>query len=99
MNTTTNLRKGSWLQLNERRAARTAMLLLLLLLTLPAAVQAQYYYTTNNGTMTITGYTGSAAYGQAACNSPLPSTSASCAASSNYRKMAAGKPLNALNEL
>src|ERR1017187_4602432 len=36
MNTTTNLRKGSWIQPNKHRAARTAMLLLLLLLTLPA---------------------------------------------------------------
>ena len=35
------------------------MLLLLLLLTLPAVVQAQFTYTTNNGTITITGYTGS----------------------------------------
>src|SRR5438477_3565762 len=33
--------------------------LLLLLLALPAAVQAQYTYATNNGTITITGYTGS----------------------------------------
>jgi hypothetical protein len=35
------------------------LLALLLLLTLPAAVQAQFTYTTNNGTITITGYTGS----------------------------------------
>src|ERR1035441_3096584 len=28
-------------------------------LALPAAVQAQFYYTTINGTITITGYTGS----------------------------------------
>jgi hypothetical protein len=34
------------------------MLLLLLLLTLPALVQAQFIYTTNNGTITITGHTG-----------------------------------------
>ncbi len=33
--------------------------LLALLLTLPATVQAQFNYTTNNGTITITGYTGS----------------------------------------
>ena len=32
---------------------------LLLLLTLPAMVQAQFIFTTNNGTLTITGYTGS----------------------------------------
>jgi len=35
------------------------LLPLLLLLALPAAVQAQYTYTANNGTITITGYTGS----------------------------------------
>jgi hypothetical protein len=34
------------------------LLPLLLLLTLPAVVQAQFTYTTNNGTLTITGYTG-----------------------------------------
>ena len=34
-------------------------MLLLLLLALPAAVQAQFAYETNNGTITITGYTGS----------------------------------------
>jgi BspA type Leucine rich repeat region (6 copies) len=34
-------------------------LLAAVLLALPAAVQAQFYYTTNNGTITITGYTGS----------------------------------------
>ena len=32
---------------------------LFFLLTLPAAVQAQFTFTTNNGTITITGYTGS----------------------------------------
>ena len=58
MNTYTTLSKGSWMQLNERRAARAGMLLLLLLLTLPAAMQAQFSYTTNNGAITITGYTG-----------------------------------------
>ena len=42
MNTKTTLRKGSWIQLNERRAAPTGILLLLLLLTLPAVVQAQF---------------------------------------------------------
>jgi Leucine Rich Repeat (LRR) protein len=57
MNTKTTSRKWSWIQLNERRAARTGMLLLLLL-TLPAAVQAQFLFTTNNGTITITAYTG-----------------------------------------
>jgi hypothetical protein len=57
MNTNTTLSKGSWIQLNERRAARTGILLLLLL-TLPAAVQAQFNYTTNNGAITITKYTG-----------------------------------------
>jgi hypothetical protein len=62
MNTRTNSRKWSWIPLNERRAARTAMLLLLLLLTLPTTVQAQFTYTTNNGTITITKYTG---YGSA----------------------------------
>jgi hypothetical protein len=41
------------------RTACATRLLPLLLLTLPAAVQAQYTYTTNNGTITITGYTGS----------------------------------------
>ena len=34
-------------------------IVLLLLLARPAAVQAQFNYTTNNGTITITGYTGS----------------------------------------
>jgi hypothetical protein len=60
MNTKTTLSKGSWIQLNERRAARTGilLLLLLLLLTLPAAVEAQFTYVTNNGTITITGYYG-----------------------------------------
>jgi Tfp pilus assembly pilus retraction ATPase PilT len=41
------------------RTACAARLLLLLLLALPAIVQAQFNYTTNNGTITITGYTGS----------------------------------------
>ena len=45
------------MQLNKLRAARTG--LLLLLLTLPAVVQAQFTLATNNGTITITGYTGS----------------------------------------
>ena len=57
MNTNTNLSKGTWLQLNERRTVRTG-LLLLLLLTLPAVVQAQFNYTTNNGAISITKYTG-----------------------------------------
>src|ERR1039458_2918354 len=57
MNTTTTLRKWSWMQLNERRAARTGMLLLLLLM-LPAVVQAQFTFTTNNGAITITGHIG-----------------------------------------
>ena len=57
MNTNTNSRKWSWIQLNQSRAARTAMLLLSLL-TLPAVVQAQFNYTINNGTITITGYIG-----------------------------------------
>jgi len=57
--TTTNLRKGSSIQLNQPRAARTGiLLLLLLLLTLPTLVQAQFTFTTNNGAITITGYTG-----------------------------------------
>ena len=56
MNTNTTLSKGSWIQLNERRAAR--MVMLLLLLALPAAVQAQFTFTTNNGAITITKYTG-----------------------------------------
>src|ERR1039457_3880181 len=56
MHTKANLSKGTWLQLNERRATRTGMLLLLLLLTSPAAVQAQFNYTTNSGTITITKY-------------------------------------------
>jgi hypothetical protein len=42
MNTRTNSRKWSWIQLNERRAARKGILLLLLLLTLPAEVEAQW---------------------------------------------------------
>ena len=57
MNTTTASRKGWWIQLNERRAARTGMLVLLVL-ALPAVVQAQFTYSTNNGTVTIMGYTG-----------------------------------------
>ncbi len=56
MNPNTAFSKGSWIQLNARRAARTG---LLLLLTLPAAVQAQFYYSNNgDGTATITGYSG-----------------------------------------
>jgi hypothetical protein len=43
------------------RPACAARLLLLLLLTLPSAVQAQFTFTTNNGSITITGYTGSGA--------------------------------------
>jgi hypothetical protein len=61
MNTNKTLSNGSWIQLNERRAARAGiLLLLLLLLTLPAAVQAQFSYTTNADgvTLTITGYAG-----------------------------------------
>jgi len=42
-----------------RTACATRLLPLLLLLALPGVVQAQYTYTTNNGTITITGYTGS----------------------------------------
>src|ERR1039457_404017 len=63
MNTKVNLSKGTWLQLNERRAARTAIMLLLLLLTLPAVVQAQFTFTTNNGAITITKYTDHVGYG------------------------------------
>ena len=37
MNTKTNSMKWSWIQLNERRATRTAMLLLLLLLIMPVS--------------------------------------------------------------
>jgi hypothetical protein len=37
------------------------LLPLLLLLTLPALLQAQFIFTTNNGTITITGFTGSGA--------------------------------------
>jgi hypothetical protein len=55
MNTNTTLSKGSRIQLNERRAARTGVLLLLLFLTLPAVVRAQFTYTNINGTITITG--------------------------------------------
>jgi BspA type Leucine rich repeat region (6 copies)/Immunoglobulin domain len=59
MNTNTTLSKESWIQLNQRQAARTGiLLLLLLLLTLPTVVQAQFNYTINNGAVTITGYTG-----------------------------------------
>ena len=46
-------------QFPVRTTCVTSLLPLLLLLTLPAAVQAQYNYMTNNGTITITGYTGS----------------------------------------
>ena len=42
-----------------RSACAARLLPLLLVLTLPAAVQAQFNYTTNNGTIAITGYTGS----------------------------------------
>ena len=59
MNTNTTLSKGRRIQLNQRQAACAGILLLLLLLTLPAVVQAQFDYTINNGTVTITGYTGS----------------------------------------
>ena len=41
------------------KTACAARLLLLLLLALPAAMQAQFDYTTNDGSITITGYTGS----------------------------------------
>jgi hypothetical protein len=58
MNTRTTLSKGSWIQLNQHRAARAGLLLLLLLLTLPAVVQAQFTCRTNNGTIIIMGYTG-----------------------------------------
>ena len=69
MNTKSNLRKWSGIQLNERRAKATGMMLLalLLLLMLPSVVQAQqvytnnygpWYYTTTNDIITITGYTG-----------------------------------------
>ena len=62
MNTKTTLRKGSWIQLNERRDAAAGVLLLLVLLALPAVVQAQsytnnygiWYYGTANGAITIT---------------------------------------------
>jgi hypothetical protein len=40
-------------------ACARRLLPLLLLLALPAVVQAQFTYTTNNGTIAITGYTGS----------------------------------------
>ena len=47
MNTNTNLGRRSWIQLNQRRAARTAIMLLLLLLLLlclaPATATAQTY--------------------------------------------------------
>ena len=59
MNTTTTLSKGSWIQLNECRAARTGLLLLLLLLTLPAAVGGQFTYLTNKGTIAITQFAAS----------------------------------------
>jgi hypothetical protein len=41
------------------RTACATKLLPLVLLALPASVQAQFTYTTNNGTITITGHTGS----------------------------------------
>ena len=44
----------------SRIACATRPLLLLLLLALPAVVQAQFNYETNDGTIIITGYTGSA---------------------------------------
>ena len=47
MNTKTNSMKWSWIQLNERRATRTAMLLLLLLLILPVlGAQGAVVFTT-----------------------------------------------------
>ncbi len=47
MNTGTNSNKWSWIQLNERRATRTAMLLLLLLLILPVlGAQGAVVFTT-----------------------------------------------------
>ena len=59
MNTKTNSRKWSWIQLNERLAALAAMIVLLLL---PAVVQAQsytdsygtWYYTTTNDSIPST---------------------------------------------
>jgi BspA type Leucine rich repeat region (6 copies) len=42
-----------------RTAGETRLLALLLLLTSALLVEAQFNYTTNNGTITITGYTGS----------------------------------------
>ena len=47
-----------WLRLKATWVARL-LAHLMVLLTLPAVVQAQFNYTTNNGTITITGYTGS----------------------------------------
>lgn len=44
----------------SRKTASAAKLLPLLLLALPVAVNAQFTYVTNNGTITITGYTGTA---------------------------------------
>jgi hypothetical protein len=57
-------RKWIWhfhfgIQCYLERLFKSLLPLLLLLLPLPAVVQAQYNYTTNNGTITITGYTGS----------------------------------------
>ena len=42
-----------------RSASASRILPLLLLLMLPAVVQAQFQFVTNNGTIIITGYTGS----------------------------------------
>ena len=47
MKTKTNSMKWSWMQLNERRATRTAMLLLLLLLIMPfSGAQAAVVFST-----------------------------------------------------
>jgi Tfp pilus assembly pilus retraction ATPase PilT len=45
--------------LSHKLLLRSGISRLLPLLALPAVVQAQFSYKTNNGTITVTGYTGS----------------------------------------
>ena len=53
------LRKELILPMRRNIPQSSLSLSFLLLLTVPAVVQAQFTFTTNNGTITITGYTGS----------------------------------------
>jgi hypothetical protein len=70
MNTTTNFRRGLWLQQNKRWAARTIMLLLLA--GLPGVVRAQFNYVITNGTVTHHGVHSSWRGGDRSKTGPSP---------------------------